>query len=91
MIAGHGNESQVAGVGEIEVEPGVSGIGERGFTVRGGRESQLARGKVEVAAEDIAQCAVGDNEASAVFREAESRSAGLLIRRECVGKTLRVT
>ncbi len=82
MVAGHGDEGEVAGVGEVKLEPGVVGRGEGGFAVGSGRESQLAGGKVQVAAEDVAQCAVGGDEAFAVFGEAEACGAGALVRRK---------
>ncbi len=82
-VAGDGDEGEVAGVGEVELEPGVVGGGEGGFAVGIGREGQFPGGKVEVAAEDVAHCAVGGDEALAVFGEAEAGGAGALVRCEC--------
>ena len=88
VVAGYGDEGEVAGVGEVELEPGVVGRGERGFAVGVGREDQLGGGKVQVTAEDIAHCAVGDDEAFAVLGEAEACGAGVLGGRKRVGKAL---
>ncbi len=87
-VAGHGDEGQVAGVGEIELEPGVFWRGKDGFTIRCDREGQLLSGQFQVAAEDIAQGAVGGDETLAVFGEAVAVGAGALVCRECGEKPI---